>query len=107
MAANTTSNTLGGGGGQKSKAAKEVRGTERHAVVDEISGFERKAKLLNTTIESLRYDADKLAEKVESTGNFLFLMKSNASRRSAKEMEARIGVLAKTVNDLEQKSKDV
>ena len=76
-------------------------------MVDEISGFERKAKLLNTTIESLRYDADKLAEKVESTGNFLFLMKSNASRRSAKEMEARIGVLAKTVNDLEQKSKDV
>ena len=47
------------------------------------------------------------AEKVESTGNFLFLMKSNASLRSAKEMEARIGELAKTVKDLEQKSKDV
>ena len=104
VAANTTSNTLGE---QKCNAAKMKSGTERHAVVDESSGFERKAKLLNTIIESLQDDADKLAEKVESTGNLVFLMKSNASRRSAREMEAGIGELAKTAKDLEQKSKDV
>ena len=76
-------------------------------MVDEISGFERKAKLLMTTIESLQDDADKLAEKVESTGNLVFLMESNASRRSDREMEAGIGEFAKTVKDLEHNSKDV
>ena len=35
------------------------------------------------------------------------LIKSNASRRSAREMEAGIDELAKTVKELEQKSKDV
>ena len=76
-------------------------------MVDEISGFERKAKLLKTTIEFLQDDADKLAEKAESTGNLVFLIKSNASRRSAREMEEGIDELAKTVKDLEHNSKDV
>ena len=59
-------------------------------------------KVVQTTIVS-----DKLAEKAESTGNPVFLMKSNAGHRSAKEKEAELVQLTEIVEALQKKQGDM
>ena len=92
---------------ERRKVAESARGTKRRAVQEEINEVQKKVKVIQATIESMKGDADKLADKAESTGSLVFLMKSNASRRSAKEKEAELVQLTETVKALQKKQADM
>ena len=92
---------------EKRKVAESARGTKRRAMQEEINEVQKKVKVIQATVESMKGDADKLADKAESTGSLVFLMKSNASRRSAKEKEAELVQLTDTVKALQKKQADM
>ncbi len=75
---------------QKRATANQAKGEKRKSLLDEVDEIKRQKTRLESDAKSLEKDADKLAEKAESSGQLTLIAKSNSLRRTVKDKKAKL-----------------
>ena len=82
---------------QRADKAKSAKGVKRKELSDEITALEKRQKTVQSALMSMTKDADTLSEQAEAQNDMTLIMKSNAFRRSAKEIDEDRASLAKNI----------
>ncbi|XP_063959335.1 ammonium transporter Rh type A-like [Lytechinus pictus] len=83
------------------------RAKKRAGIQEDITTAEKKMKLVDDTIQTLRKEADQLAKDAEKKQDFTLLSKSNAFRKKATEKQEEHKSLKKKIQQLRDKLKEM
>lgn len=75
---------------QRKRKVTEVQQKKRKLFLDDLDELKNKKTRLEDAVCELENNADKLAEKAESSGDFKYIFQSNSFRRSAKEKKEEL-----------------